>query len=201
MRIGFFGGSFDPPHRGHLAVAQAAASAFHLQRVMMAPVALQPLKRDCAEASFEDRLRMVELLCQGTKGIEASAADGPRANGEPNYTIETLRQLRERLPESSEIFVIVGADAFLTFRRWRDPEELLQMAQWIVVSRPHAAKHSWEDLQLTEAQRARVHELQGVSEPASATLVRKRLHAGESCEDMVPALILDYIHARHLYGT
>lgn len=199
MRVGFFGGRFDPPHRGHLAVARAAAQAFALDRVLMAPVAVQPLKPDVAEASFADRLAMVRLICADSKGLEASDVDAPRGDGMPNYTIDTLRRLHEELPKGTELFVIAGEDAFKALRAWREPEALLRAAQWIVVSRPHAAE-SWGDLNLTAEQLARVHRLDGVEEPASATQIRQELHAGDACLEWLPTAVLDYIRAKHLYG-
>jgi nicotinate-nucleotide adenylyltransferase len=201
MRVGFFGGTFDPPHRGHLAVARAAAKAFGLSRVLLAPVAVQPLKSITAEASFDDRLQMVQLLCENAPELEPSTIDGPRQNDEPNYTIDTLHRLRHTLPDTTELFVIVGIDSFVTLRQWRAPDELLQAAQWIVVSRPHSDLPFWEILELTSRQRARVHPLEDIAEPASATSIRTRLHAGEDCSEFLPASIFNYIHAHHLYGT
>jgi nicotinate-nucleotide adenylyltransferase len=201
MRVGFFGGTFDPPHRGHRAVACAAAKAFDLGRVLLAPAAAQPLKPDDPEASFKDRLHMVELLCDGEPELEASDVDGPRKDGKRNYTIDTLRRLRGTLPETAELFTIVGADSFLTLRQWRDPDALLAMAEWIVVSRPQVFLSSWDNLELTSAQRARVHLLEGLAEPASATMIRARLHAGEDCAELLPASILGYIRAHHLYRS
>jgi nicotinate-nucleotide adenylyltransferase len=201
MRVGFFGGTFDPPHRGHLAVARAAAKAFGLSRVLLAPVAVQPLKSITAEASFDDRLQMVHLLCENAPELEPSTIDGPRQNDEPNYTIDTLHRLRHTLPDTTELFVIVGIDSFVTLRQWRAPDELLQAAQWIVVSRPHSDLPFWEILELTSRQRARVHSLENIAEPASATSIRTRLHAGEDCSEFLPASIFNYIHAHHLYGT
>jgi nicotinate-nucleotide adenylyltransferase len=199
--MGFFGGSFDPPHRGHRVVACAAAKAFDLERVLLAPAAAQPLKPDGPEASFEDRLRMIELLSEGEKVLEPSDLDGPCEDGRRNYTVDTLRRLRSTLPDTAELFAIVGADSFLTLRQWRDPDALLQMAQWIVVSRPQSFLSSWDTLALTSEQRARVHLLEGLQDPASATMVRARLHAGEDCAELLPASILNYIRAHHLYGT
>lgn len=201
MRVGFFGGSFDPPHRGHLVVARAAAEAYGLERVLLAPTALQPLKRGGAEATFAQRMEMVELLCAGAEGMEASDVDGPQPDGAPNYTIDTLERLRRRLPPGAELFVVMGADSFLTVRQWRRPEDLLAAAEWIVVSRPGFDVRSLEGLGLSEAQRERVHLLGGVEEPVSATEVRARLHAHESCEGLVPAAVLGYIRAEHLYGV
>jgi nicotinate-nucleotide adenylyltransferase len=199
MRIGFFGGSFDPPHRGHLAVARAAMNAFALERVLLAPAALQPLKRARADAHYRDRLNMVELLCAEANGLEPSMVDAPQLDDSPNYTIDTLARLRASLPDATEIFVIVGADSFLTLRDWRKPNELLLAAEWIVVSRPGFDLHALAPLGLTDAQRARVHLLGDVNEPVSATEIRARLRAGTDCLGLLPERILAYIREHELY--
>lgn len=199
MRVGFFGGTFDPPHCGHLAVALSAIKAFKLDHVLLAPVASQPLKRVGVEAPFEDRLHMVGLLCSEASHLKPSAIDGPR-NG-PNYTIDTLHRLKKSLPGHASIFVIVGRDAFATLRQWRAPNELLALAEWIVVSRPHAPPLSFDGITLSAVQHAHVHPLEGVDEPASSTEIRARLHAGQDCSAMLPKSILEYILAHHLYGT
>ncbi|HEV2577624.1 MAG TPA: nicotinate (nicotinamide) nucleotide adenylyltransferase [Acidobacteriaceae bacterium] len=204
MRVGLFGGTFDPPHLGHLAVARAVRDRFALDRVLLAPAGVQPLKPGGAQASFADRLRMVELLCDGCKGIEASAIDAPRPDGSPNYTIDTLHRLCAELP-AAEIFVVVGADAFLGIRRWKSPEELLREWRWIVVSRPGFDMAALDSLGLTPAQRAQVETLSDFANPASATEIRDRLHEGEgddeTATDLVPAKVLEYIKTHHLYGT
>ncbi len=201
MRIGFFGGSFDPPHRGHLAVAHAAAESFRLDRVLLAPTAQQPLKPNGAVASFKDRLAMVELLCQGESRFEASALDAPLVHGAPNYTIDTLTRLRAELSGDATVFVIVGADAFLDLRRWRSPDGLLDVAEWIVVSRPGFSFTDLDALKLSPEQFARVHLLPGVAEPASATQIRLHLSEGHDCSEIVPAPVLEYIREHHIYGT
>jgi nicotinate-nucleotide adenylyltransferase len=201
MRLGFFGGSFDPPHRGHLAVAQAAAEGFRLDRVLLAPTARQPLKPDGPVASFDDRLEMVRLLGEGVRGFEASAVDAPEADERPNYTVDTLRRLRAGLSEADTIFVIVGVDAFLDLRRWRAPEELLAAAEWIVVTRPGFAPERLTELELSPEQRVRVHLLEGVAEEVSATQIREALREGLDCGPLLPAAVLGYIRQRHLYGA
>lgn len=100
MRLGYFGGSFDPPHRAHLLAAELARQQFSLDRVLLAPTGRQPFKTGGAQAPFADRLHMVGLLCEGHPGLEASAIDGPLPGGEPNYTVDTLRRLRASLPTS-----------------------------------------------------------------------------------------------------
>src|SRR6202012_2479261 len=100
---------------------------------------------------------------------EASAIDAPEPGGEPNYTIDTLNRLRDELHAGDEIFALVGADAFLDLRRWRDPDSLLRAAEWIVVSRPGLEASRLDELGLTPSQRKRVHWLDGVADPAAAT--------------------------------
>jgi nicotinate-nucleotide adenylyltransferase len=199
MRVGLFGGTFDPPHLGHLAVARAVRDRFALDRVLLAPAGVQPLKPGGAHASFADRLRMVELLCDGCRGIEASAIDAPRPDGSPNFTIDTLQRLRAELP-GAEIFVIVGADAFLGIREWRCPDELLR-ERWLVVSRPGFDVSALDSLGLTPGQRAHVETLGDFANPASATEIRDRLGADEAGGELVPAKVLEYIKTHHLYGT
>jgi nicotinate-nucleotide adenylyltransferase len=206
MRIGFFGGSFDPPHLGHLAVGRAAAAAFSLDRILFSPTAYQPLKPGGATASFEDRLAMVALLCglqptHAPSRFEASSLDAPLPDDAPNYTVNTLSGLRNTISAHDSIFVIVGADAFLDLRRWRSPDALLDLAEWIVVSRPGFSLQQLDALSLPPAQLRRVHLLNGIYELASATNIRTLLSAGSDCLGLLPPSILDYIRAHHLYGT
>jgi nicotinate-nucleotide adenylyltransferase len=206
MRIGFFGGSFDPPHLGHLAVARAAAKTFALDRVLFAPTAHQPLKPDGAVASFQDRLAMVSLLCEleprnARAQFEPSSLDAPLPDGSPNYTVNTLSALRAMCAVEDTVFVLIGADAFLGLPRWRSSETLLDLAEWIVVSRPGVSLREMEQLALRPEQMLRVHWLRDIHEPASATDVRSLLSAGSDCEGLLPASVLHYIRAHHLYET
>ena len=136
MRIALFGGSFDPPHSGHLGIAMAAVERLHLDRVLMAPVGRQPLKRDQAQSPYEDRMAMVQLACAGHPPVAASAIDAPRVDGRYNYTCDTLQHLRETLPAGDELFCLVGADSLQTLRHWHRAAEALMLAEWIVAARP-----------------------------------------------------------------
>jgi nicotinate-nucleotide adenylyltransferase len=198
MRIGYFGGTFDPPHRAHLRVARAAADAFRLDRVLLAPTGVQPLKAEPARASFEDRLAMTRLLCADDLRLEASAIDGPLADGSPNYTVDALSRLREQEPDA-ELFALAGADSFLTLRHWRKPERLLQLAEWIVVSRPDFSLDDIASLNLTAEERERVHLLPELDEDVSATGIRERLRVGVSCGTMLSPTVGLYIARMHLY--
>ena len=205
MRIALFGGSFDPPHRGHVAIARAAADAFALDTVLFAPAGQQPLKRDQQGASYADRFTMVALACAEDSRFAASSLDEPRADGSPNYTFWTLERLRNRYPEAA-LFNLAGADSFRTIGQWREPRRLLALAEWIVVSRPGVSLLGLsgqladpDRLSLSETERGRIHALTSVHEDVSATLLRERLERGEPCADLLPAPVADFIRERHLY--
>jgi len=198
MRIGYFGGTFDPPHAAHLHVARAAADAFALDRVLLAPAGVQPLKSEPPIASYADRLAMTGLLCVDDPRLEASDLDAPNEAGEPNFTVDALRRLRAEQP-GADIFVLAGADSFLTLRRWREPDALLELAQWIVVSRPGFSLADLSPLELSPSQAARVHLLTEMNDDISATGIRERLRVGVSCGKMLTPPVALYIARMHLY--
>ncbi len=145
MRIALFGGSFDPPHLGHLHIALTAARRLHLDRILLAPAGRQPLKSHHLTA-FSDRLAMLSLLVAGHPQLQVSDIDAPQAG--PNYTADTLARLRSNLPRptlppGTELFFLAGADSFLTLRKWHRAEALLRPAAsgglldgWILAARP-----------------------------------------------------------------
>jgi len=135
-RIAFFGGTFDPPHRGHLAVARAAQRALHLDAVLFAPVGAQPLKPQGTTAGFEERVDMTRLAIASDPAFTVSLIDEPTASGAPNYTIDTLTSLRNQFPFDAELFCLMGADSFLGLRRWHRGAEIPFAAPLIVASRP-----------------------------------------------------------------
>jgi nicotinate-nucleotide adenylyltransferase len=139
-RVAFFGGSFDPPHRGHLAVARAAQVALDLDTVLFAPVGSQPLKPQGSTASFDDRLAMTRLAIAGEPAFCLSLADAPiqgsSAGETPNYSFDTLVALKKELPASGALFCLIGADSFLGLRRWHRGAEIPFIAPLIVASRP-----------------------------------------------------------------
>jgi nicotinate-nucleotide adenylyltransferase len=198
MRVALFGGSFDPPHHGHIAIATAAADAFELDNVLFAPTGHQPLKPEGASASFDDRLAMVALVCAQDPRFEVSDLDSPRPDDMPNYTVETLTTLQGTMPEA-KLFNLVGADSFLDLPRWHLPERLLELAEWIVVSRPGFPIGSLSELGFTPNQRGRIHLLRTVHEDVAATNLRERLEAGDPCSDLLPSSVVAYIRAHKLY--
>jgi nicotinate-nucleotide adenylyltransferase len=198
MRVALFGGTFDPIHRGHLAIASAAADAYALDMVLFAPVGRQPLKPDRTLADFAERLEMVALACKADARFVASDLDAPHADGSANYTVDAVAELRRQLP-SGTFFVLVGADSFLQLPRWHEPDRLLELAEWIVVSRPGFSLNDLALMGLSSAQIKRVHVLDSVHQDVSATELRRRLRNGDDCGDLLPTEIVEYIRAHRLY--
>ena len=195
MRVAFFGGSFDPVHRGHLAVAIAAADHLHLDTILFAPTGRQPLKPSGATASFEDRFAMTSLACEADPRFAPSRLDAPHPEGGPNYTIDVLTELRRQLPDAT-LFNLVGIDTFLGLPRWYQADRILAVTEWIVVSRPGFA---FDPYSVDASQRARIHPLNSVHEDVSATDLRRRLQQGDPCLDLIPASVSTYIAFQNLY--
>lgn len=171
-RVAFFGGSFDPPHLGHLAVARAAQTVLRLDSVLFAPVGAQPLKPLGSTATFAQRLAMTRLAIQADTGFSVSLADAPRPSGKPNYTLETLLALRAELPAESTLFCLMGADSFAGLRRWRRSAEIPFAASLIVASRPG---EDLNDLRTLLPQGLRIEASNEPCESAPATELRRYL--------------------------
>jgi nicotinate-nucleotide adenylyltransferase len=135
-RVAFFGGSFDPPHEGHLAIAHAAKTALQLDAVLFAPVGAQPLKPEGSSAAFGDRVAMTRLAVDGEDGFHISLLDAPRIDGAPNYTLETLVRARTDIGPAGTLFFLMGSDSFFGLRRWHRAAEIPFAAPLIVASRP-----------------------------------------------------------------
>lgn len=229
-RIAFFGGSFDPPHLGHLAVARAALAALRLDRVLFAPVGAQPLKPSGTSAPYADRLAMLDLAIAGEPAFDLSDADAPRPGGAPNYTLETLLKLRATLPAQSQLYCLMGADSFLSLRHWHRAAEIPFAAQLIVASRPgqpldrlqeslpagvclaEATKDTEENPQrlIFELRNAAgastpLFVLPGVHHDVSASQIRDQIRNSQTASESLwlplqPALA-DYIRSRNLYAS
>ncbi len=134
MKIALFGGTFDPVHLGHIAVARAAAEKFGLGRVYFAPADLPPHKQKRKLTDFQHRFAMLALATAHDARFVASLLDAPI--GQPNYSIDTVRRLKNTLRKSDKLYFLIGIDAFKDIATWRQPEELLAEVEFIVVSRP-----------------------------------------------------------------
>jgi nicotinate-nucleotide adenylyltransferase len=188
MRLGLFGGTFDPIHNAHLAVAREACDACALDQVWFVPNAVPPHKALGQQASWEDRFRMVELACDADARFCASRIeDDPRKS----YTIHTLKAVRAQLTPADSLYFLIGADAFAEIRLWYRREEVFQLVEFIVVSRPG---HEYE-----VPPGARVHRLESLQMNISSSDVRRRLEAGET-DVPVPESVLAYIQERGVYS-
>lgn len=138
MNIGYFGGTFDPIHNGHLALARAAFEACHLDRVLFVPTDAPPHKRRKPISSFVHRYTMVALALNEARerSFVPSLLEQPGPNVRFRYSIDTIRALRRRLRKSDRLFFLIGIDAFLEISTWHQPEALLRACEFVVVSRP-----------------------------------------------------------------
>jgi len=221
MRTAFFGGSFDPPHLGHLAIARAAQQSLALDQVLFAPVGLQPLKPGGPAASFEDRVAMTQLAIAGNPAFQLSLIDAPGRDSKPNYTIDTLHQLQNTLPVNTELFLLLGADSLRNIAQWHSAIELPFAATLVIASRPEGdltnpAEYLPEPLTLTptsdpnhhhihnpSGQQADLYLLPNLNYEVSATQIRDQLHAPSAKQtttpELIPTSVLDYIRQHHLY--
>jgi len=224
-RIGFFGGSFDPPHFGHLAVARAVREALHLDRVLFAPVGAQPLKPDGAKASFADRVEMTRLAIAGEPGLDVSLLDAPQASGAPNYTLDTLHKLRCEQP-GAHVFLILGADSFAALRHWHGAAHIPFAATLVIASRPgqfigNLALYLPPSLSIIPMKESagsspemqayalkspggdvgELYLLPGLDVPISASEIRAQLHHHAEAENssLVPEAVAEYIRQHRLY--
>ena len=185
MRLALFGGTFDPVHNAHLTVARDAADAFQLNQVWFLPAAHPPHKSAQSMASFDDRCKMVELACAGEKRFALSLLE---AGESKSYSIDSIEKVRA---QGHQPFFIIGADAFADIATWHRWQDLLQLTEFIVVTRPGH--------QYTAPAGARVHRLDTVALPFSSSEIRRRLAVGEMPAEL-PASVAAYIDGRGLYG-
>ncbi|MDR1465099.1 MAG: nicotinate (nicotinamide) nucleotide adenylyltransferase [Oscillospiraceae bacterium] len=194
-RLGIYGGSFHPPHRGHGRAAAFFREACALDQLWIIP-AKEPVLREALEgASPSDRLAMCRLAFSGYPCTQVSDAELRRPG--VSYTIDTLRQAAEDCP-GSERFLLVGGDQLAQFSRWKDWREILALCTLTVLPRDSAPLAL--PAQLRE-QRERVRLLEGFEPlPARATEIRARLRSGEDVSGDLDSEVLSYIKERRLYG-
>jgi nicotinate-nucleotide adenylyltransferase len=189
MRIGLLGGSFDPPHNGHLLAAGDVYDALELDRVVFIPAAVQPLKAGQAGATADQRLMMVRGLVGHDPRFQVSAVEIER--GGLSFTVDTLTTLAAAWP-SSELFWLVGADVPQSFPKWREPERIVELATVVVMER------TGESPDLT-AMPGRPLALRTRRIDISSTEIRQRVKAGKSIRGFVPDAVAEYIAAERLY--
>jgi nicotinate-nucleotide adenylyltransferase len=187
-RVGIFGGTFDPPHIGHLIVAQDAWAALRLDRVVFIPAAVPPHKSELPITPAEVRLEMLRAAVAGDPRFEVSDLELRRTG--PSYTVDTLRALHEAEPDAT-LYFLLGVDQFREFHSWREPEEVARLARLVVLSR------GGESVEVGGVPPHRRLEVTRVD--LSATAIRARVAAGEPIRYLVPAAVEAVIEREGLY--
>ena len=190
------GGTFDPIHLGHLAVAKAAMECADVDRVLFIPSA-QPPHRAAARAPAEDRLAMSKLAVDGDPHYEVSDIEVKR--GGASYTVDTLDELHRSFPDD-ELFLILGWDAARFFRTWHEPEGVSALASFVIVGRPGMRPPTPADLKAAGLDLARVVLCLLPTPDISGSELRRAIAAGESVAGKVPSAVERYIAGHHLYG-
>jgi nicotinate-nucleotide adenylyltransferase len=197
MRIGVFGGTFDPIHWGHLVLAEQCREQCRLDRVLFIPAAVPPHKPPKALTPGRHRLEMIRLAIAGHLCFEASPVELDR--GGVSYTVETLEQLRAAHPEA-ELFLILGADSLQDFPFWREPDRILELASLACAQRPDAeVQLRGPSRPLLERIHQRLHWVQMPLIGISASEIRARVQAGRSIRYLVPRAVECYIQDHGLY--
>ena len=197
-RIGILGGTFDPIHLGHLAIAEAARDRLDLDRVILIPAGRPWLKSDQMVSAPGHRLAMARLAIEDRPGLEMSPIEVDRPG--PTYTVDTLAELREELGSGVELYLVLGMDSVRELHRWRDPERLFDLCTVVAVSRPDSVDVSSDEIErsFTEA-RGRTRTIRGPMLDISATDIRTRVADGQSISDCVPPPVERYIREHGLY--
>lgn len=233
MKIGLFGGTFDPIHLGHIALARAAMERCKLQKVLFVPASVPPHKQGQVLSPFIHRFAMLTLATADDKAFVPSLLEAPledtndrHANArrdrkaKPNYTLDTVRRLKQSLRSSDQIYFLIGIDAFAEISGWHEPQELFRECEFIVAGRPgyslaDVAKALPEKLRPREEVMkpfhkhpatgdlvlpgANIHLLGDLKQPASATAIREAVSAGKSLGRFLDPRVAEYIRKMGLY--
>jgi nicotinate-nucleotide adenylyltransferase len=197
-RVGILGGTFDPPHIGHLWLATLAADSLGLGQVLLMPAARPPHKGRRAVSNAADRVTMTRLAISGDPGLDLSLVEMERSG--PSYTVDSLVQLHAHLGPEVGLVLIMASDSFAEIETWREPDRLLELAELAVGPRPGTPMP--EPRALRErfgAAAARIHLLEGPSLDLSSSDIRARVAGGRPIRYLVPRAVEELIVARGLY--
>jgi nicotinate-nucleotide adenylyltransferase len=200
MRIGIFGGSFDPIHLGHLVLAEQCREQSRLDQVWFVPSALGPHKTDGTHSSDRQRIEMIELALSGYEPFVLSKIELER--GGISYTVETLTQIRESNPDD-ELFLLMGDDSLEQFATWREPERICQLAIPLVANRPGSGQVDLTSLKsFVDESRFGVFLQNVITSPGiqiSSSLIRQKVAAGKSIRYLTPRPVEKYIETHRLF--
>lgn len=193
MKVGIFGGTFNPPHVGHLIVAEHVRIELSLDRVMFVPAFIPPHKLHDDVVSSEHRVAMLKLAIQDNPHFEVSEAELQR--GGVSFTVDTLQELTAKRP-SDEFILLIGMDNLLEFHSWKSPGRILDLAKVVVMTRTGFMEKDNSILSKDKMKLCPVPEI-GIS----SREIRKRVHEGSSVRYLVPDSVRDYIVEHRLYGA
>jgi nicotinate-nucleotide adenylyltransferase len=188
MKLGIYGGSFDPPHNGHLIVAEYARNELGLDKVIFVPSYVPPHKQERLLSASEHRLQMTQLALKGRTGLEVSDIELARQG--VSYTIDTLKEIQKQYP-SGRLFLLLGMDNYVEFDLWKDTEGIKQRAELVVMTRPGSQPVAVRD---NGPMVCRVPEID-----VSSTQIRDMVRRGESIRFLVPDAVRRYIERNKLY--
>ena len=192
------GGTFNPPTLGHLAIAKHAREQLGLERVALVPARRPPHKRVADDPGPQRRLEMCRLLVRGAEGVCVCTVETERDG--PSYTVDTLRELHARHPET-ELTLIAGADVASTLPSWREPRALLELATLAVAARAGSDRREVLDTVSSLGGSGRVRFLDAPPIDVSSSRARERAAAGEPIERLVGGDVADYVAEHALYGA
>jgi nicotinate-nucleotide adenylyltransferase len=196
-RIGLFGGTFDPPHLGHLILASEAQSQLDLTRLLWTLTPEPPHKRDQPLTSVDHRLAMVKLAIADNPDFELSRLELDRPG--PHYTLDTVKLIADQNPEA-EIVPIIGEDSLRDLPKWHRPKELLYACHWVGVMRRPEDKANLEELeQELPGIRSKVHYVDAPLLEIASREIRSRIANGEAFRYYLPKPVYEYIEQQHLY--
>ena len=190
-RIGIFGGTFNPPHSGHLIVAESVCEQLNLDKLFFVPSYISPHKQKGEENSALHRLQMVRLAVRLNPRFDVSDIEVSRKG--MSYTCQTLEAFHRKFP-SSELFLIIGADNYGEFDTWKNPGRILELASLVVMNRPVIRSRGRMKKLHRRIQFAAVPDIQ-----ISSTVIRKMVGEGRSIRYLVPQVVLHYLQRHKLY--
>jgi nicotinate-nucleotide adenylyltransferase len=196
-RIGVLGGTFDPPHVGHLWLATLAADSLKLDRVLFMPAGQPPHKRGRNVTSEAERLLMTSLAIAGDATFSLCPIEMERPG--PSFTVDSVEELL-RMYAGASLYLIMAADSLAQIETWRDPDRLLALVEWAVGPRPGVAPPDRDELRgRFGAAASRIHVLEGPSLDVSASEIRRRVAAGQAIRYLVPRAVEALIAEHGLY--
>ena len=198
MKLGLFGGTFDPIHLGHLIVAEEARSILQLDKVLLIPTGQPWLKSGLKNTDAEHRLAMVDLAVKADARLSSSDMEIRRPG--PTYTVDTLTELRQELGPGPELYLILGLDSLADMKRWHQPQLIFDLSRVVAVTRPGYEDFDSDALEsIAPGASRKVHLLTGPLIGISGTEIRRRVYHGLPIRYWVPEGVESYILERGLY--